>query len=373
MHRRCSQFLAASLAGNHVQLRATLAAPGWSWPDFLAAATAEALLPALHSRFTELNLLDSLPMEVAEFLLAVESGNRERNAAVLEELGHAVALLNQAGIEPVLLKGAAYLTAGVYPDPATRYLCDIDLLLPESQLPDAISALAANGYRAETGSDPFVEFRHHHAPLSRPGRAPIELHYAVSLGKSARILPAGEIAARSRPTQLAGGSTGLHVRIPSPEHLTTHLILHSQMHHSYDQRIWPPLRAMADLAALDAHFGPEIDWHSIEWRFHRAGEHGALVLHLMQICSTLGMASPIAPDPAALTRFRWTRRRILRRAPAIRYFDPVYMFSAILPRRILMLRNLLSSRAGWNHLATRILQAHIYQRLFADIVEGRGR
>ena len=63
-----------------------------------------------------------LPAEIAGFLLAVESANRERNQAIVSELKAAVALLNGVGIQPVLLKGLAYLKAGVYEDLGHRYL-----------------------------------------------------------------------------------------------------------------------------------------------------------------------------------------------------------------------------------------------------------
>jgi hypothetical protein len=59
------------------------------------------------------------PAEIAEFLAEVESLNGGRNAQIPEEARAITGLLNGIGIEPVALKGAAFLLEGVYPKPAT--------------------------------------------------------------------------------------------------------------------------------------------------------------------------------------------------------------------------------------------------------------
>ena len=50
------------------------------------------------------------------FFEAVLTLNRSRNQTIVASLAHVVSVLNTAGIEPVLLKGAAHLANGLYPD-----------------------------------------------------------------------------------------------------------------------------------------------------------------------------------------------------------------------------------------------------------------
>ena len=95
---------------------------GWDWDQTIAVAAREEIIPALHNRL-------SGPPEVSDFLEAIRELNGDRNRQLLRETETLAAILNQAGIEPVLLKGAAYLTTEVYADPASRLLQDIDLLV----------------------------------------------------------------------------------------------------------------------------------------------------------------------------------------------------------------------------------------------------
>jgi hypothetical protein len=52
----------------------------------------------------------------------------------------------ELAIEPVLLKGAIRLLAGLYPDDGWRMLRDLDLLVPQASLVAATRALRNAGY-----------------------------------------------------------------------------------------------------------------------------------------------------------------------------------------------------------------------------------
>ena len=105
------------------------------WEDLIRTAAAEFRVPALNCRLREIPIAS--PPEVSDFLAIVEEMNRERNERILDEARSIASLLNQPGIEPVLLKGAAYLVGNVYPDVGCRYLCDLDVLIPASRLNEA--------------------------------------------------------------------------------------------------------------------------------------------------------------------------------------------------------------------------------------------
>jgi hypothetical protein len=72
-------------------------------------------------------------------------------------------------------------------------------------------------------------------------------------------------------------------------------------------------------------------------------------------------------------RLRWGRRKLLRKMPALRYADPIYMCSTVLVRRVRVLRNMLSKSNGLTHLVKQLLTAAVYRRFAMDIIEGRGR
>ena len=330
----------------------------WNWEDLFQAANAEGALPALSSALAE-GLELSLPSDVSDFLASVLTLNRERNALIREETATAARLLNDHGIEPVLLKGLAYLATGVYKDPGARFLLDIDLLVPEAQLDRAAQILKDNGY-FEDDSDRFGHFRHHHPQLSRPGSPAIEIHHRLGMGRCGSLLPAREVIARSVPFDLDGA----RVRVPCPEHLMTHLIMHSQMQHPYHERIWPPVRAMYDLIQLQR--SASIDWNIVE-------KSDLLILHLLDVRTELGFHPPLSLRRTVLIQLRQLRRRLIRQFPLLRYLDPIYMFSEICTRRVRVLRNVLTTRNGLKYLLEQLSACDLYHRFLTDVLEGRGR
>ncbi len=257
---------------------------------------------------------------------------------------------------------------GAYTNPAARYLLDVDLLIPEAQLQTAVETLMRNGFERDD-TDQFGRFRHHHPPLRRPGSVAFELHRSLGMGPCASLLPAREVIEQSVPFDLDGAK----VRLPSPEHLMTHLIMHSQMQHPYNERIWPPLRALYDLVLLDRHFASVLTWPAIEQRFRRAGRYALFALHLLQVRDSLDLELPVPICLTLFTRLRWLRRRLIRRMPSLRYLDPIYMFSTVLTRRLRLCKNVLSTPGGWKYLTAHLFNLSLYQRFLTDVVEGRGR
>jgi hypothetical protein len=362
------QFLVACLKDDDSAARPSVNGSLRDWDRVLRAAMEESLLPLLHSRISRLDLRSTVPPDIVDFLSAVEELNQERNTCILNEVKFAARLLNTVGIEPVLLKGLAYLKLGVYHNPATRYLGDIDLLVSEAHLQPAVDILVRNGFEPDR-TDQFGEFRHHHPPMRRPGSVFIEIHRSLCLGKCGSLLPPREVIARSLPCDL----DGVRIRVPCPEDLFTHLVVHSQIQHPYNERIWPPLRAMYDLGQVLRHFRTLIDWNCVQRRFRDAGKSGILILHLLQVTEALGMDAPFRLQMSGLMRLRWWRRRLLRTLPALRYVDPIYMFSTVLIRRMRVFRSALGKPNGWWHLVRQLRTMSVYRRFAADVVEGRGR
>jgi hypothetical protein len=363
---RYHRFLCHCFRSDHAAAREFARAPGWIWERLFQSANDESVLPALAFAVHE-GLDISAPCDVADFLSAVLSLNRERNQRIWQELRMTVELLNEVGIEPVLLKGAAYFAAGVYSDPGARYLVDLDLLVPEAQLNDGFQHLVENGFSYDK-QDQFGQFRHHHPPLQRAS-VPFELHHRLGFGPCASILSASELIESATLVEF----DGLQVRVPSPTHQVTHLVMHSQIHHPYNERIWPPLRAMLDLARLQFHYGCSIDWAEVDHRFENAGQGDRLRLHLIDVREALNIELPIKCTFTPVTHLRSVRRLFLRRFPALRYCDPIYMFSAACLRRLRIVRSVLAARGGLKCLGRQLLALRVYERFFTDIVEGRGR
>ena len=363
-----SELLTACLYGRPDKLRPF--SPGSlsdsAWDDLIRAAAGEFLLPALHSHLSETGFQP--PPHIADFLAVVEDLNAERNSRILEELLDIGRLLNGIGLEPVALKGAAFLLAGVYGAPGRRYLCDLDLLVPARSLAAAAKALESAGYQPDT-SDSMARFRHHYPQLQRPagetagGSAPVELHHSLGHGASRKLLSGAEVLRDSRPVEW----NGVRLRIPSEEHLLTHLILHSQIHHTYSERIWPPARAIFDLMTLDRSLSSRRAWDAVRARFAGRGDEATLFLHLLHVHEATGMPLPFEIALGPLLGARRARRRALARCPALRFADPAYLVLSTVARRTEFFMSIVSAPGGLRTAARTLFRPAFYRRLLAEI------
>src|SRR5581483_8058396 len=95
-------------------------------------------------------------------------------------------------------------------------------------------------------------------------------------------------------------------------------------------------------------------------------------MHLVQLQNVLGIEMPFPIRLTGLTYLRWLRRKLLRKLPVLRYFDPVYMYAAVLVRRLRLLGNALRAPGGWRYILKHLFAPGVYQSLIADVLEGRG-
>jgi hypothetical protein len=229
------------------------------WPPILHLANQELVAPALCGRLKRLRRLDSLPAEVADYLVLLHRLNGERNDALRRQALELVARLNRFGIRPVMLKGAAALFADAYGDPAARMIGDLDILVPRLRLRAGLAALADLGYRL---ADRYPDGHHAYGEFVRDGDAgAVDLH--VEPIDASHLLPADEMWRRAEPCAAPGAA----FFVPSPTDRVLHNILHAQIHHRADYyRGAIRLRQLHDGATLAASLAPGIDWALIEAR-----------------------------------------------------------------------------------------------------------
>jgi hypothetical protein len=282
------------------ELRAIVRSRGVDWERVVGHASAQFVLPAFAAALKDLELTESLDRELGAFLDAIHAANAERNSELRDELAAAVGVLNRAGIEPVLLKGAIRLTDGLYPDHGWRMLRDLDFLVPKASLAEAIRAFEEAGYAA-CGSGGQVR--------RRGASCQIDLHSELFCTPSqVRILCAADILERVRPAAFGDG----RVRIPPVEHQLVHLIGHSQIRHFGHAFGRIGLRDRLEAAAL-VHRGHEsIDWQAVFARFVAAGYRRPLLSLLLALDDGAWCAVPMTGRIDRLTALQ--RRRIALQA-----------------------------------------------------------
>jgi hypothetical protein len=195
------------------------------WRTAIVVADRHLVLPALAACAADLGIVEALPLEIGEMLALVRSGNVRRSRALLAALEGTAVALNGIGIEPVLLKGAARLVDGLYPDPGWRLMADLDLLTPAGFAEGAWAALVAGGYAVVGGDRPGSR---HLAGLRHPGTgAVVEIHRDLSTEHLQRIPSMETISERTSPMVIGRGTA----RLPALVDQLVHLAMHEQLQH----------------------------------------------------------------------------------------------------------------------------------------------
>lgn len=168
------------------------------------------------------------------------------------ELAYLSKVVQGLGVPVVLLKGAAYLAAGL-PVGRGRYFSDIDILVPRPALELLESALLAAGWMgSKTGAYDQHYYRtwmHELPPMRHMRRGSVvDVHHAI-LPQTSRLKPdTTQLLNLLRPLP---GFPGLFVLAPED------LVLHSAAHLFHEGEFSSGLRGLYDLYAMMAAFAQE--------------------------------------------------------------------------------------------------------------------
>ena len=87
-----------------------------------------------------------IPEDVCNYVHEIHRRNAARNERLTAQLEEATIALNERGVKPVFLKGAAGLVSASAARRGTRLITDLDLLVDAKQVEAALAALAGIGY-----------------------------------------------------------------------------------------------------------------------------------------------------------------------------------------------------------------------------------
>jgi hypothetical protein len=176
------------------------------------------------------NLL-RLGHEKDAFLAHAYAESLGANARLLDETGHALRTLSDAGIPTMVLKGTALLLAH-YRDVGSRPMSDADLLVPEARITEALDVLEAAGWRGDPARG-WLQTGIHAGTLLSASDAILDLHRHALY--DARFNSADEgFFERAVPLELSGIPT----RAMSPEDQLLHTIVHGLRWSVAPSAIW---------------------------------------------------------------------------------------------------------------------------------------
>lgn len=210
-----------------------------TWNALLRQARAEVLIGQLGARAAGIHLPERIRLILDDADIAISASQRSARW----EAHEAARALRPLGVPVVLLKGAAYLHAGL-PPAEGRTVGDLDILLPRAALDDAEAALVKAGW-AHIKSDPYDDayyrrWMHELPPLAHSERGTlIDVHHTI-LPLTARLKPNAE-ALLADAIPVAG-----NLSVLSPPDM----LLHSATHMFHDGDFEGGLRNLWDIHRL---------------------------------------------------------------------------------------------------------------------------
>lgn len=225
------------------------------WDVLVRQARRAGLLARLAETLTRTDWGASVPQPVRWHLEADHVLTERQKIAVRWEVSQIREALAELGAPVILLKGAAYVMAGL-PAARGRLFSDIDILVPFEKINQAEAALMLAGWHAQP-EDAYDEryyrqWMHEIPPMQHVHRGGVvDMHHAI-LPRTARYHPDPEkLRAAALPI---AGHPGLFVLQP------VDMVLHAACHLFHDGELPHGLRDLSDMDLLLRHFGRDEDF-----------------------------------------------------------------------------------------------------------------
>ena len=233
------------------------------WGRLVYAANLHLCTPLWYARLKQDGLLEFLPESLIDYLQTLYQMNLARNQTFIRALEHLLIRFNSAGIDTVLLKGAACFCDNLYQAPGARISGDMDILIKSRDMEPAEDILLESGFvnihtPGIKAARIVTHTGAHHLPrYNLPGTpVSVELHFRIGQGKSDEILSPETCWRHSLPMSLCSQRT----HIPDPAFRLLHNAVHALIQDRGFIRSEMPLRQLAEFSHIVHVYQDQIDW-----------------------------------------------------------------------------------------------------------------
>jgi Uncharacterised nucleotidyltransferase len=260
------------------------------WGAVVATAEYFRLTPALWDAVGDRAEIEPA---LSQRLRAEYAANVVTNGRLLRQLRTCLRACNEAGLAPVVLKGAHELLKS--PDTLPpRMMTDIDLLVGEDEWDRALDVLQHLGYGVYPGTG--LSAGHEWTARHPEHAAPVDVHRALGSTAVARAMPTTEVLSRA----LDRVDGDLRYRVLEPADQLAHAVVHSQCSDRAHRTASVPLRQLHNFASLYRQLDDPESWRTAVGRLTECGlgrvvgGHAALERRIF----ALALAQP-EPDTAS--------------------------------------------------------------------------
>jgi hypothetical protein len=225
------------------------------WDKIIQEANRHLVAPALYVCLRDQESLSSVPSDVKKYLRLLHDLNEERNRRLRLQAVETLGALNEAGVEPLLIKGSALLMVLPEQRLGTRMISDLDLVVDKGAVEGSVARLLSIGYLPL----PDPPGPHAYGKFYRPTDVgSLDLH----------LRPPGPTCLFTESEPLRSASVevlGVRMKIPTPAEWVTLLIAHDMI---LDLRLRTgdvDLRRLLDCREIQS-LGYDIDWDAVRDR-----------------------------------------------------------------------------------------------------------
>lgn len=326
------------------------------WETALALGRRHRVSGRWYPALAEADALGRVPDAVRRHLQSDYIVAADRVRIVRWEINRIAHALRDTDIDFTLLKGAAYIAAGLVAGNCRR-VSDVDILVARDRLAEVERALAAHGWQAmphdEYDDRYYRDWMHELPPLVHTLRATsLDVHHNILPLTSDLCPDAAELLARAVPLP------GLPCRTLSP----TDMVMHSVLHGFYGGEFTNCFRDVLDVFELCQDFARQDGgfWEALVARARamRAARPLWLALRLVSRSTPLEVPPTVFASLAAASG-TWPARSVVEAL-----IDAVFEPSLPPARTERLALQALLVRSHWVKMPIRILAPHLARKMF---------
>ena len=254
---------------------------------------------------------DSIPADVTQYVRELFERNLMRNRLLAAQLEEAIGSLNQVGVTPILLKGAAMLALAPRTKSATKLMADLDIAVSPDETQTAADALSRIGYQLHAEATPggqkwYTDWKRSRdvGMIDLHGGLPGPAYFYRDMGDTSRYCELVTVGSGSAYVPTAA----FHVLI---------ITIHDQFQ-DYDYWLGNiDLRHLLDLRDL-IQSSDGFDWDLLRSLTPDALARNALETQLISLFSLLGVDIPDELRARWIPRLQHLRRVYQARIPMLR-------------------------------------------------------
>ncbi len=233
------------------------------WEKLLYQANVQMCTPLWYSQLKDDQFLSYLPTDLVDYLLEIYHSNQIRNQQLQEALLTLLVEFNKADIDTLLLKGAATFCDQLFVEEGSRFMGDLDILVPEDKLESCQKILRDLAYKKlpneNIESDELAtNVRHHQLPryILPNTVVAVEIHFKISYGLAGRMIPVQSAWKTCQPIVFKGQKTS----VLSADHKVLLNTVHALLPYREFIRGHISLLHLNEFVRLGEHYSDNINW-----------------------------------------------------------------------------------------------------------------